>query len=129
MQKPSPDLWELSRRLLAACQSALDERVNVATTVNEKWRASITKFAGAEGFASLQRRALSLASADMPALQTVTAGADGRLDRLEQLGPTATRWPVFGSVSVRSGHFYSGNVRVRCTGNFVPSGRHSQCEG
>ena len=76
---------DLARRLLAASQTASDPHVHEAVVVIEKLRISLTKFAGAEGFASLLRRALVLASAEVPSLQSVKVGADGRLEGFEQL--------------------------------------------
>ena len=76
---------DLARKLLAASQTAADPHVHEAAVVIDKLRIILTKFAGAEGFASLLRRALLLASADVPALQSVKIGADGRLDGFEQI--------------------------------------------
>ena len=76
---------DLARRLLAASQTAADPHVHEAVVVIEKLRIILTKFAGAEGFASLLRRALVLTSADVPALQSVKIGADGRLEGFEQI--------------------------------------------
>ena len=76
---------DLARRLLAASQTAADPHVHEAVVVIEKLRIILTKFAGAEGFASLLRRALKLTSADVPALQSVKIGADGRLEGFEQI--------------------------------------------
>ena len=76
---------DLARQLLAASQTAADPHVHEAAVVIDKLRIILTKFAGAEGFASLLRRALLLASADVPALQSVKIGADGRLDGFEQI--------------------------------------------
>ena len=76
---------DLARRLLAASQTAGDPHVHEAVVVIEKLRIILTKFAGAEGFASLLRRALLLATADVPALQSVKIGADGRLEGFEQI--------------------------------------------
>ena len=73
MDTPSPSIRDLARRLLAveaASQSAADPRVHEAVRVCEKLRISLTRFAGADGFASLLRRALALARAEVPALQT-----------------------------------------------------------
>ncbi len=53
--------------------------------VIEKLRITLTKFAGSEGFASLLRRALVLASVEVPSLQSVKIGADGRLQGFEQI--------------------------------------------
>ena len=51
---------------------------------------SLTRFAGADGFASLLRRALALARAEVPSLQTVTVKPDGSLEGLEALAADAT---------------------------------------
>ncbi len=85
MDHPSPYMRDLARRLLAASQSAGDSQLQEAVLVNEKLRVSLTQFAGADGFASLLRRALALASAEVPALRSATVSADGRLEGLEQL--------------------------------------------
>ena len=53
--------------------------------VTEKLRITLTRFAGADGFASLLRRALVLATAEVPALKRVKIGPDGRLEGLDQL--------------------------------------------
>jgi hypothetical protein len=84
MDKPSSSMRDLARRLLAASQTAAEPHVHEAVVVIEKLRIILTKFAGAEGFASLLRRALLLASADVPALQSVKICADGRLEGFEQ---------------------------------------------
>ncbi len=78
-------MGDLARRLLAASQTASGPHVHAAVLVSEKLRVSLTRFAGADGFASLQRRALVLASADVPSLQSVKVGADGHLEGFEQL--------------------------------------------
>ena len=79
---------DLARRLLAASQSASDPPVQEAGLVNEKLRISLIQFAGADGFAALLRRALALASAEVPALHRATVSADGRLEGLDQLSTT-----------------------------------------
>ena len=71
--------------MLAASQSASGLHGEEAVLVNEKLRISLTQFAGADGFAALLRRALALASAEVPALKSATVSADGRLEGLEQL--------------------------------------------
>ena len=85
MNAPSSSLRDLARQLLAESRTASFPHVHEAVVVSERLRISLTKFAGADGFASLLRRALALASADVPALQSVKIGADGRLEGLEQL--------------------------------------------
>lgn len=82
-------MQDLARRLLAAeaatsCTSPLPS--HAAVRVCDKLRISLTRFAGADGFASLLRRALVLARADLPALQSIQIGADGGLEGFEQLG-------------------------------------------
>jgi hypothetical protein len=86
MDKPPPSLLDLARKLLAASQTASDPHVHEAVLVNEKLRISLTRFAGLDGFVSLLRRALALASAEVPALQSVKISADGRLEGFEDLG-------------------------------------------
>lgn len=85
MDTPSSLMRELSRRLLAASQTVSDGHVHEAAVVSEKLRIPLTRFAGAEGFASLLRRALVLASAEVPSLQSIKVGAEGRLEGFEQL--------------------------------------------
>jgi hypothetical protein len=85
MDAPSSSMRDLARRLLAASQTASGPRVHEAVVVRERLRITLTRFAGADGFASLLRRALTLASAEVPSLQSVKVGADGRLEGFEQL--------------------------------------------
>ena len=95
MNTPSPSTRNLARRLLAASKAGSDPHVPEAVVVIERLRTSITKFAGFEGFASLLRRALRLASADVPSLKRVKVAADGRLEGFEQL--VAGRQPTTGA--------------------------------
>ena len=93
MDTPSPSTRDLARRLLAveaASKSGADAHVHEAVRVCEKLRISLTRFAGADGFASLMRRALALARADVPSLQTVKLKPDGSLEGLEELAADAT---------------------------------------
>jgi hypothetical protein len=85
MDQPSPLMRDLARRLLAASQTASGPHVPEAVLVIEKLRISLTQVAGADGFASLLRRALALASAEVPALRSAYVSADGRLEGVEQL--------------------------------------------
>ena len=79
---------DLARRLLAASQTASDgPHVHEAVLVSERLRISLARFAGADGFASLLRRALVLASEDVPSLRSVKIGAVGRLEGFEQVAP------------------------------------------
>ena len=84
---------DLARRLVAievASQSATGEHLHEAALVCDKLRISLTRFAGADGFKALLGRALALASADIPPLQTVKLMPDGSLDGLEKLAVDAT---------------------------------------
>ena len=48
--------------------------------VCDKLQISVTRFAGSEGFASLLRRALALARAEVPSMQAVKLKPDGYLE-------------------------------------------------
>ncbi len=85
MDTPASSTYALARRLLAASKTASSPHVPEAVLVIEKMRTSLTKFAGVEGFESLLRRSLQLASAEVPVLNSVKVGADGRLEGFEQL--------------------------------------------
>lgn len=88
MDTPNSLMSDLARRLLAAeaaSQSVTDSQIHAAVRVCDKLRISLTRFAGADGFASLLRRALALARADVPALETVQLQPDGLLEGLEAL--------------------------------------------
>jgi len=83
----------LARRLLVvegASKSGTDARVHEAVRVCEKLRISLTRFAGSDAFMSLLRRALALALADVPAVETVKLKPDGSLEGLEVLAVDAT---------------------------------------
>ena len=84
---------DLARRLLAveaASKSPTDAHMDSAVRVCEKLRISLTRFAGSDGFTSLLRRALALARADVPSLQTVKLKPDGSLEGCEVLAVDAT---------------------------------------
>lgn len=85
MDNPSPRMRDLARRVLAASEGDSDSQVPPAMLVSENLRASLTRFAGSDGFAALLRRALSLASAEMPELQSLEVGPTGSLDGFEKL--------------------------------------------
>ena len=94
---PSASMRGLARRLLAveaASQSAAGSRVHAGVRVCEKLQISVTRFAGSDGFTSLLRRALAMARAENPSLQTVKLKPDGTLDGCEALAvPTANGGP------------------------------------
>lgn len=56
-----------------------------AVRVCEKLRTSLTRFAGADGFASLLRRSLALARAEVPSLNRITVSPDSTMEGLEAL--------------------------------------------
>ena len=92
MDKPSPTVRALAQRLLAveaASQHVGDAHVHEAVRVITKLRISLTRFAGPEGFASLLRRALTLAGKEAPALRTVKLTPDGSLDGFEAIAVNA----------------------------------------
>jgi hypothetical protein len=86
MSNPSPAIRVWAQQLLAAeatSQSASDAHRHEVMRVCEKLRISLTPFIGADGFTVLLRRALALARADVPLLQTTEVTAEGRLERIE----------------------------------------------
>lgn len=88
METPSASIRDLARRLLAveaASKSAGDAHAHEAVRVWEKLRVSLTRFAGADGFTALLRRALALAGSEVPSLKTIEAKPDGTLEGLDQL--------------------------------------------
>jgi len=89
MDAPSPSVRKLARRLLtleATSESASsDARVHEAVRVWYKLRVSLTRFAGSDSFASLLRRALALARAEIPSLKQVKIGPDCSIEGLEAL--------------------------------------------
>lgn len=83
---PPPSIRAWAQRLLAleaANPSAAGPDLPVAVRVSGKLQISLTGFVGADGFTALLRRALALARADVPSLQTVRVTADGRLEGIE----------------------------------------------
>lgn len=99
---PSAPMRDLARRLLAveaASQSAAGPHVHEGVRVCEKLQISVTQFAGSDGFASLLRRALALARAENPSLQTVKLKPNGTLDNCEALAVPAANGPE-GAVAI-----------------------------
>jgi len=85
MATPSPSMRALARRLLAASRSASDTQLQEAAVVIEKLRAALIRFAGTDGSSSLLRRALALASADVPALASAKVGKNGCLEGIDNI--------------------------------------------
>ena len=83
----------LAHRLLAveaANECATDAHVHDAVRVCEKLRISLIRLAGSDGFASLLRRSLALARAEVPALERVTVNPDCSMEGLEELAADGT---------------------------------------
>ena len=79
---------DLARRLIAveaASENVTDAHVHETVRVCDKLRISLTRFAGSDGFKALFGRALALASAEVPSLQTVKLKPDCSLEGLEGL--------------------------------------------
>lgn len=77
----------LARRLLAveAASPRTDGVQHEAVRVCEKLRISLTRFAGADGFAALLKRSLAVARAEVPSLRRITIKPDCSVDGLESL--------------------------------------------
>ena len=83
MSTASPEIQYLARRLLAfeaAHDNSSAARVDVAVQVIEGLRTHLIRLTGVDGFRSLLSRALTLAKAEAPALNTVRVRADGSLE-------------------------------------------------
>jgi hypothetical protein len=103
MDTPSPSTRELARRLLtveATSQSAADRRGHEAVRVCEKLRICLTRFAGADGFTALLRRALALARAEVPALHGITEKTEGSIEGLEDLAADAPNVAMDAAVAI-----------------------------
>lgn len=85
MQTPFLSTRNLARRLLAASRNGADPQVADPAVVIERLGAALSRLAGADGFASLLRRALTLACKESQSLRNVKIDAAGRLQGLEQL--------------------------------------------
>lgn len=86
MNRPSESARALALQLLAveaADLSAFDTRMQEAVRVSERLRVSLGHFIGADGFTALLRRALVLARADVPSLQSAKVTPDGRLEGIQ----------------------------------------------
>lgn len=84
----------LARRLLAV-EATLPRATNTrvqheALRVCEKLRISLTRFAGADGFAALLRRTLVLAREEVPSLNRITVEPNCSMDGLEALAADET---------------------------------------
>jgi hypothetical protein len=87
MSTASPAVRDLARRLLAheaARAHAPDGRVEAAGRVLEELRVRLSKLMGVVGFSTLLSRAVALAKAEAPSLESVQVRTDGTL---EDFGP------------------------------------------
>ena len=75
-------------------QSAPDAHLHETVRVWEKLRISLTRFAGADAFTALLRRAIALAKADVPSLHAVKVTADGRMEGIEEFAADGGRGGV-----------------------------------
>jgi hypothetical protein len=88
MNTVSVSMRGLARRLVAweaSHPTGSDQTPYEVVQVCEKLRLSLTRFAGAEGFASLLRRGLALARTEFPSLSHITVNSDCSIDGLEAL--------------------------------------------
>lgn len=88
MDSPSASLRALALRLLAAEKAYPPDPLQPmyeAVRVCDKLGQSLTRFAGADGFASLLGRSLALARLEVPSLARVAVQSNGILDGLEAL--------------------------------------------
>ncbi len=103
MDSPSTSPRNLAQRLLAleaARNSDVEPQVHEAVRVCEKLQVSLTQFAGEEGFTALLRRALALARAEVPAMQTVKLKPDCALEGIEALAVDKTNGGADGPVAL-----------------------------
>jgi hypothetical protein len=103
MDTPSPSIRDLARQLLAveaASQSAANSSMHEAVRVCEKLRVCLIRFAGADGFTALLRRALALARAEVPSLHGITEKADGSIEGLEELAAHAPNVGIDAAVAI-----------------------------
>jgi hypothetical protein len=84
---------ELAEKLLSiedAGHSDEHAPAQKAGMVSERLRVHLTRFAGADGFTALIRRALTLSRADVPELQAATVKPDGSIEGLDAASKAAT---------------------------------------
>jgi hypothetical protein len=84
----------------AASQAGANSRMHEAVRVCEKLRVCLIRFAGADGFTALLRRALALARAEVPALHGITEQADGSMEGLEELAADAPDAGIDAAVAI-----------------------------
>lgn len=84
MSIPSAPMNDLARALLTADPLAFSAHTPGSGLVNERLCLLLVRLAGVDGFVALLRRALALASTQLPALRGAKVSADGRVNDLDQ---------------------------------------------
>ena len=90
MNKSTSASQNLARRLIAL-EAARDPSAGLVGTVGracERLRVPLAKFVGVDGFRSLLSRALAMAKAEAPSLDTVQLRPDGSLEGFDGLKQT-----------------------------------------
>ena len=104
MSPPSASMQDLARRLVAleaTSQTPSESGTHAAAIrVSEKLRISLTRFAGADGFTALLRRAVSLARAHVPPLEAVKVKADGRLEGFDEFAAQTSNSGTDGATAI-----------------------------
>ena len=77
-------MHELARRMFELSRDP-QAGVNSAQLVCDKLRSRLTRFAGADGFSALFRRALRLATTEAPGLRAITLKSDGSIQGLDEV--------------------------------------------
>jgi hypothetical protein len=93
----SPKTQDLARRLLAfEAEDDNSSATGEAGTprVIEELRLRLIKLAGVDGFRALLSRALTLAKAEVPSLNTVQVSADGSLEGFKELEQDQGKGPA-----------------------------------
>lgn len=83
MKQPDPAMRDLARRLLTlegGESEASEMRIDVASSALAKLRLYLSKLVGVAGFSALLARALALAKAEVPWLESVRVNAEGALE-------------------------------------------------
>lgn len=86
MNSATPAIQELARRLIALeakCGAGSSEGRSEAVRVCEKLRVPLSKFLGNDGYCSLMGRALAMAKAEIPSLDSVQVQLDGSLHGID----------------------------------------------
>jgi hypothetical protein len=82
MNTATPAIRNLARRLIAleSARAPSDGLIDEAVQACDKLRVPLGKLAGVAGFRSLMARAMALATAEVPWLESVQVRADGSLE-------------------------------------------------